>query len=252
VDCADGDAIDAVVSLLASAPVGQIRWTGKNRVAGVDKGEDIAAIAAALGCDAEAARALKLSGRLVDAGPATVLVHQGEVATHCWLILDGTVRCEVVSSDGRMSVVATHPTGDIVGCFGMATHPLAGSLVTGGRTRLLTVGESVVERLCLDNPDFALAIARTYARQAGQITDRLAARISLTAAGRIYARLLELADAQHVIRPAPVVSALAVSVQTTRETTSRAISALERRGIISRDDKQLIINAPRMLEDMIV
>ena len=84
------------------------------------------------------------------------------------------------------------------------------------------------------------------------MTQRLASRISLTAAGRIYARLLELAGPDHVIAPPPVVSALAVSVQTTRETTSRTISALERRGIIHRDERRLVIQSPRMLEDMII
>ena len=129
---------------------------------------------------------------------------------------------------------------------------MAGALVTHGKARLLSIGTEAIERLALRTPDYALAIARTYARQAGQMTQRLASRISLTAAGRIYARLLELAGPDHIIAPPPVVSALAVSVQTTRETTSRTISALERRGIIVRDERRLVIQSPRMLEDMII
>ena len=129
---------------------------------------------------------------------------------------------------------------------------MSAALVTISKTRLLASTVEAIERLALQRPDFALAIARAYARQAGTMTQRLASRISLTAAGRIYARLLELAGPDNVIAPPPVVSALAVSVQTTRETTSRTISALERRGIIHRDEKQLVIQSPRMLEDMIV
>lgn len=214
--------------------------------------DDIAAIAAALGCESDAARALLSSSRLVDVGPATPLVHQGEPARHSWLILDGAIRCEVISTEGRLTVVSTHPPGDIVGAFGMNGIAMAGGLVTHGKARLLSIGEGAIERLALRSADFGLALARAYARQSGQMTQRLASRISLTAAGRIYARLLELAGPDHIISPPPVVSALAVAVQTTRETTSRTISALERRGIIHRDDKRLVIQSPRMLEDMIV
>lgn len=218
----------------------------------MDDQDDIAAIAAALGCEPGAASALLSASRLTDLLQPTHLVHQGERAPLSWLVLDGAVRCEVLSTDGRMTVAATHPPGDIVGAFGMGAVPMAGALVTIGKTRLLASTVEAIERLALQRPDFALAIARAYARQAGTMTQRLASRISLTAAGRIYARLLELAGPDNVIAPPPVVSALAVSVQTTRETTSRTISALERRGIIHRDEKRLVIQSPRMLEDMIV
>jgi CRP/FNR family transcriptional regulator, cyclic AMP receptor protein len=218
----------------------------------VDDSDDIAAIAAALGCQHEAARALLETGRLSTMASGTTLVLQGDIASRSWLILDGAVRCEVISPEGRITVVATHPPGDVVGAFGLPDTPMAGALATSGQTRLLSLGDGVIERLAESDPDFALALARTYARQAGQMMQRLAARISLTAPGRIYARLLELAGPTYSIEPSPIVSALAVSVQTTRETTSRTLSALERRGIIKRDEVRLTIQSPRMLEELIV
>lgn len=218
----------------------------------MDDQDDIAAIAAALGCQSAAAQALLSASRRIELASPTHLVHQGEPAPLSWLVLDGAVRCEVLSSDGRMTVAATHPPGDIIGAFGMVDTPMAGALVTTGKTRLLASSVEAIERLALQRPDFALAVARAFARQASTTTQRLASRISLTAAGRICARLLELAGPDNSIAPPPVVSALAVSVQTTRETTSRTISSLERRGIIHRDEKRLVIQSPRMLEDLIV
>jgi len=53
------------------------------------------------------------------------------------------------------------------------------------------------------------------------------------------------------IRPAPVLSALALRVQSTRETVSRAVNALERRGIIRRDADGLTIVAPQRLQELI-
>ena len=217
-----------------------------------ETGDDIAAIASALECSLRAAQSLYAMGQPRIAPHAVTLVHQGDEADSNWLILDGNVRCEVLSPEGRNTVVATHPPGDLIGHFGRRPRAMSASLTTHGITRLLTVGTSQIERLGLADSDFALAVARSYARQSGTLLDRLAARISLTAVGRIHARLLEMAGPDHVIEPAPIVAALAVSVQTTRETASRAISNLERRGIIRREAGRLVIQSPRMLEELVV
>ena len=79
-------------------------------------------------------------------------------------------------------------------------------------------------------------------------------RAAVSAVGRVYAELLRLARASPglVIRPAPVLSELAVRVSTTRETASRAVSALERRGLIRRDPGSLTVVAPQRLEELII
>ncbi len=218
----------------------------------MEQADDIEAIAIALDCPPTAAQALLQAAQIRDFPTSTTIAHQGDAQPPNWLILDGALRCEVVSSDGRMTVVATHLPGDLIGGFGSIDPSLPGSLVTFGDTRLLTFPLLVMERLARDDPAFALAIARRYARQVHQLTGRLAARISLTAPGRVAARLLELAGPQQVIRPGPRVAALAIAVQTTRETASRSLSTLERRGIIARGDGCLTILSPRMLEEMIV
>ena len=214
--------------------------------------DDIAAIAAALRCATPSAAALLHAGRLRQATAATILVHQGDRADASWLILDGAVRSEVISPEGRVMVLATHPPGDLIGAFGQEDLSVAGSLTVNGTARLLVIPTGTMERLSANDSGFALAVAHSYARQGAQLLQRLATRISLTAPGRIHARLRELGGADHVIDQAPVVAALAVSVQTTRETASRTISTLERRGIIERTDGRLIIHSPRMLEEMIV
>ncbi len=88
-----------------------------------------------------------------------------------------------------------------------------------------------------------------------ETTGRMVERTTLSATGRIHAELLRLARDStdgRSIRPAPVLAALAVRVLSTRETVSRAINALERRGIIRRDPDRLTIVAPHRLEEMVV
>ena len=99
-----------------------------------------------------------------------------------------------------------------------------------------------------------LALSRTLLRQLRATSEKMAERTTLSAAGRVHAerlRLARLGDGRSV-KPPPVLAALAVRVQTTRETVSRTISALERRGIVRRDGEALIIVAPHRLEELIV
>ena len=99
-----------------------------------------------------------------------------------------------------------------------------------------------------------LAVSRMLLRQLQASADRIVERTTLSVAGRVYAELLRLARLGdgRTIRPPPVLSALAVRVQSTRETVSRTINALERRGLIRRDADTLTIVAPHRLDEMIV
>jgi DNA-binding MarR family transcriptional regulator len=62
---------------------------------------------------------------------------------------------------------------------------------------------------------------------------------ALSAPGRIYAEILRMSvpspDSQRrLIQPVPSLTALAVRVNTTRETVSRTVSDLEKRGLLQR------------------
>jgi DNA-binding MarR family transcriptional regulator len=87
-----------------------------------------------------------------------------------------------------------------------------------------------------------------------QTAARMYAHVALSAVGRVHAELLRLArqSADLTIRPGPVLSDLALRVSTTRETASRAVNALERRGIIRRDADTLVVVAPHRLEELVL
>jgi DNA-binding GntR family transcriptional regulator len=75
----------------------------------------------------------------------------------------------------------------------------------------------------------------------------------LSATGRIAAELLRQARAQpdRTIRPMPVWAELAVQVQSTRETVSRAVSGWEKRGLVKRVEGGLQVVAPHRLEELV-
>ena len=82
---------------------------------------------------------------------------------------------------------------------------------------------------------------------------RLGALHEHVVVGKPADEILRLARqrADLTIRPAPVLSQLAMQVQTTRETVSRTISMLEKRGIIRRDEVGLAVIAEHRLEDLV-
>jgi CRP-like cAMP-binding protein len=121
-----------------------------------------------------------------------------------------------------------------------------------GQTRLLSIPTRKLRVLAAEDGEIANGIAELLARQLDLVLDRMAARIGLSATGRFYRALLMLADDEGAIRPAPVVAAMALSVHTTRETGSRALAALLRRGIAERLPDGLRIVSRRMLEDLVV
>jgi CRP-like cAMP-binding protein len=100
----------------------------------------------------------------------------------------------------------------------------------------------------------AVLVSRTLLRQLRATSLRVRERSTLSANGRVHAELLRLARLRdgRTVRPAPVLSTLATRIHSTRETVSRAINRLERRGIIRRDGEALLIVAPHRLEELIV
>jgi len=53
------------------------------------------------------------------------------------------------------------------------------------------------------------------------------------------------------IEPVPVLSVLALTVQSTRETVSRTLNDLVKRGIVRREPHRLVVVAPHRLEELI-
>jgi CRP-like cAMP-binding protein len=117
---------------------------------------------------------------------------------------------------------------------------------------VLEISAAKLDALSKESTQISHGLSMILARQYNRLLDRMANRISLTAIGRVYAELLNQANNRNVISPSPVIAALGLRAQTTRETASRAINTLLRRGIISRDGEQLKIVSRALLEDMVV
>lgn len=219
---------------------------------GVNSGAGLGAmLEMLLRCEADVAAALLALGRLRQAGRRDYLANQGDVLGTMWLVLEGRIEIDSCSSGGRSSRLSTCGPGDWVGSYARPAVHLA-DIVALEPSTLLAFNAGDLPRLAASHPQLGGTLALSFARQLESIIARLDARSTLSSKGQIYAELLRRAGADHEIAPSPIVAELAHTAQTTRETASRAIMEIERRGIISRTATKLTINSPRLLSDLIV
>lgn len=208
------------------------------------------AIAAMFDCDEAVAVLVNDAATLQEFRHKAIIGHQGDRCDHSWLVLDGVIHVQLLGLDGQHVQIAYHGPGEIFGAYPASAINRA-DLIAIGDVKLLRITSPALATLAASNAAIGSGLACLLGRQLDTALDRIATRSTLSAAGRVYAELMRISGENQRITPAPRMTALALRANTTRETTSRAIASLERRGVISRDDTGLTVIAPRMLADMI-
>jgi CRP-like cAMP-binding protein len=185
----------------------------------------------------------------------SVIIKQGDRVEATFLVAEGLAQALSYGHDGQVVLLHEYGRGDFFGAVAdAAPEPEAADVVAveelhAAVFRLLDFVGLVETHGCV-----ARALTRMLLKELRTTRTRMTDRTILSATGRVHSELLRLArlgDGMS-IRPVPVLANLAVHVQTTRETVSRAINALERRGIIRREPDALVIVAPHRLEELIV
>lgn len=184
-----------------------------------------------------------------------VILKQGDEASATFLLVAGRAQALTYGLEGQMVLLHELLPGDFFGAIAQ-TEPapedadvVAIEDVRAAVFRMLDFLALIEAYGCV-----GLAVSRMLLKQLRATAARMVERTTLSAVGRVHAELLRLARLGdgRTLRPMPVLSALAVRVHSTRETVSRTINALERRGLIRREADALVIVAPHRLEEMIV
>jgi CRP/FNR family transcriptional regulator, cyclic AMP receptor protein len=211
-------------------------------------------IARTFNCAPDLASLIAAKAHYRDHAPRTIILEGAGGEGLLFLMITGRAQALVYALDGRLMLVDDYSSGDIFGEAGLWDDTASGADVTA---------VDAVRSGQFRSPDFislmenyssiALAMSRMLIERLGKTTRRLVEGATLSATGRIHAELLRQARAgqKMTIAPAPVLSVFALTVQSTRETVSRTINALQKRGIIHRDDHSLTVVAPHRLEELI-
>ena len=213
----------------------------------------LALLRAAFGCGDALAGTIAALGRPADHGRGSVLWPRAEDEGAASLLTAGRAVEVAYGREGAQLVLHAISPGEFFG-------DLAGSGTSEGTAQVEALGDgaavhfaaSVMVRLMESYPTVALAMARHLSARIAAMRVRMVESALLSATGRIAAELLRLARAGGgTIRPVPVFAELALQVQSTRETVSRTVSALEKRGVLRRVEGGLELVAPHRLEEMV-
>lgn len=208
----------------------------------------------AFSCDGDLARLVAAKARYRNFPAHGAIVRKGRAEDQVYLVIAGHARMLALAVDGRFVVVNDYGSGDIFGEGSLLDTPTETEEVAAVVPVDAEIFPTPVFVGLMSNYScIALAVSRVLVARLGQTRRRMIEGATLSAAGRIHAELLRQARAGEAmtIRPAPVLSQFALAVQSTRETVSRTISSLEKRGIIRRDEQVLTVVAPHRLEELI-
>jgi CRP-like cAMP-binding protein len=192
------------------------------------------------GLDAASMERLAGASLLQDKPAGTLLFAAGEPCRGLFIVASGRVRIYRLSPDGREQVLHVEGPGRPVAelpLFDGGDYPA--SAVTIEDSRLLFVPRAEFERLYRDDPDVAQAVIRGLGRRLRhlvQLTQTLAfrdvaARLALLLAG--YAdRFGEPTSDGIVLRLDRTQEEIALEIGAARESVSRAMRQLTRKGLI--------------------
>lgn len=212
-----------------------------------------AIVAQAFNCADEVAEIIAAKATHRSFLPRTTILHAGDPSSHIFLVIDGHAQAIAISPDGRAVLVQDFHRGDMFG---------EGVILASGQQEEDVMAVDAVDAsqfradvfigLMETYSSVALAVSRLVVARLYRTTRRLVEGATLSANGRIFAEVLRQArEGNGTINPLPKLSEFAMQVQSTRETVSRAINLLEKKGIIARSGSMLTVIAPHRLEELI-
>jgi CRP/FNR family transcriptional regulator, cyclic AMP receptor protein len=206
-------------------------------------------------CSADLAGNILLRGRLRQYEVRATIVRRGDLVSTLYIVVEGRAHAIVYSLDGQIVLLHEYRRGDF---FGPVSPPYAAEhdadVVAVEQVSAFLLDGGVLALLAEQHGCIGLALLKLMVERLQQTESRMFEHAALSAVGRVCAELLRQAQQSPdlTIRPAPVLADLALRVSTTRETASRTVNALERRGIIRRDADALAVVAPHRLEELIL
>jgi CRP-like cAMP-binding protein len=185
----------------------------------------------------------------------TTILKQGDRAEATYLMVTGRAQALIYGSQGQFALLREYLPGDFFGAISNPNpDPEEADVVAVEEVRAAVFLILNFLGLAETHACVGLTLSRMLLKQLRATSARVSERTILSATGRVHAELLRLARLGdgRTIRPSPVLANLAVRAYTTRETVSRSVSALERRGIVARYSDALVIVAPHRLEELVV
>lgn len=209
-----------------------------------------------LGIESDAARLdLTRQAELDRVSADSVIIAQDEADDRVFLLLNGRARVVLLSENGQEIWLDAFDAGTVFGELAALTgQPRTSGIIAETACDLAVYEGRVFFELMRAHGELGLALSRILARRVQHTTQRMFELSALSAPGRIYAELLRMsqpvgsAGRARTITPAPSMKELALRVNSTRETASRTVNDLQRKGLLDRVKDRIELVDPDQLD----
>ncbi|MEL7453856.1 MAG: Crp/Fnr family transcriptional regulator [Pseudomonadota bacterium] len=183
--------------------------------------------------------------------PGKFLVQQGDASDSVYLIENGALDIISYTENGHEIWLSEAGPGDLIGEISALTGTKRTSSVRAASpASAISVSRAALNQIMRDHGAVALAVARLLASRLHATSAQVAELVAMSVNSRIYAELIRMGtqdteDQERVIVKTPIsISALGQRVHASRESASRAISRLVKRGLVKRGEDEWIIIIP--------
>jgi CRP-like cAMP-binding protein len=179
-----------------------------------------------------------------------VLFRQGDPGDDFVIILDGSVKVELLTPEGKELTLTILKSFQFFGELALFDDmPRSASVSALEETRVMVLGKQDFHRMLHEHPRMFFPITRHLTRRLRILTEDVASLAYLDAYSRVARKLLLLADQlgvsqapDRVLIPQPLThQELANLVGATRETVTKILNDMKERGLLSIDQHRITL-----------
>lgn len=185
----------------------------------------------------------------------TIILEDDDSVQALFLIASGEVKVYLSGADGRETILSLLNKGDFFGEMSLIDgEPRSASVKSVTDADLLIIRREHFLKQVEKNPELAMGLLVEMSKRIRKANRQISSLAMLTVVGRVAATIINLIQERGVrvhsengkmvtiIRNRPTQQQLAEMSGTTRETVSRVLSALAKKGSISLVGKDLVVH----------
>ncbi|MFN7973214.1 MAG: Crp/Fnr family transcriptional regulator [Acidobacteriota bacterium] len=177
----------------------------------------------------------------------TVVFFEEEVGESFFLIHKGRVKVSRLSNSGKEIILAILRVHDFFGEMSVLDNaPRSATVIAMEDTELVKIRRSDFMKVMHDHPEIAIKMLATFSERLRKANEKIGNLALLDVYGRVARVLLDMASEQGIRRPdgtlsfrRPTHQEIANTIGTSRETVSRTLSDLQKRGYIDLVGKEI-------------
>jgi len=186
--------------------------------------------------------------RLANLKPGQILIGHQDFSTEVCVVLEGTLRVELHSMNGREIILADIGEGALVGEFAaLDDQPRSASVTATSKCLLARIPGALFKSAALGDPESAEWLTTRLVGQIRQLTERVFELNALAVRNRLHCELLRMsldagvAGNAATISKSPTHVQLASKIGTHREAVTRELQYLQKQGITRQEGRTLTI-----------